>query len=214
MADEAHRTDDAGPAPSVLRARRVLRLVAFVLAVVLGTAVGGVAAWIVVVAWRYDPSPPIRRRELVEAQRMWHDAGPGSYDLVVRVTGPQEATYAVEVRGGEVLRATRNDYPLTQRRTFDTWTVPGMFATIEEDIKNMEKVAEGTAEPQTPHVTVRGAFDPQYGYPAWYHRIESTEQQQGSWAHRIGQPGAMQSGSAETGVEMTFRVTQFTIVEP
>ncbi len=214
MVDEVRLPNDAGPAQSVLRARRRLRFVGFVLAVVLGTAFGAVSAWIVVVAWRYDPSPRISRQELVQAQKLWEESGPENYDVVVQVTGPQEATYWVEVRGGEAVRATRNDYPLTQRRTFDTWTVPGMFATIEEDINNIEKVAEGNAEPQTPHITVRGAFDPQYGYPDWYHRIESTEQQQGSWAHRIGQPGATQSGSAETGVEMTFRVTQFTVVEP
>lgn len=47
-----------------------------------------------------------------------------------------------------------------------------MFDTIGIDLENIERVADGTADANTPRLTVRVIFHPQYGFPARYMRIE------------------------------------------
>jgi hypothetical protein len=91
---------------------------------------------------------------------------------MVAVAGRQAARYYVEVRAGEVRVATRDGQPLRQERTRGTWSVPGMFGTIQTDIANLEKQQAGTADPTTPQLLLRGVFDPQLGYPVRYLRTE------------------------------------------
>ena len=62
------------------------------------------------------------------AAETWKKGEPPDYDIEVQVTGNQPATYFVEVRGGEAILALRNGKPLTQRRTFSTWSVPSAAA--------------------------------------------------------------------------------------
>lgn len=56
-----------------------------------------------------------------------------------------------------------------------TWSIPGMFSTMQSDVENVERIAAGNATPQTPQVTMRGQFAPQFGYPSTYVRIERTK---------------------------------------
>jgi len=106
------------------------------------------------------------------AVETWKKGEPPDYDIEVQVTGNQPATYFVEVRGGEAILALRNGKPLTQRRTFSTWSVPGMFATMSRDVDALERRAAGQNDRSVPDLHLRAAFDPQYGYPARYQRIE------------------------------------------
>ena len=66
--------------------------------------------------------------------------------------------------------AWRNRQPLNSRRTFGTWSVPGMFATISRDVEALEQAAERRAPPP---LILRAEFDAQYGYPARYRRIDN-----------------------------------------
>jgi hypothetical protein len=90
----------------------------------------------------------------------------------VSVTGRQAATYAVQVRDGLVVRATRDDVPLPQQRTWSTWSVEGMFETIARDLESVEKHATGQADSSTPQVQLRATFDERLGYPQRYLRTE------------------------------------------
>ncbi len=47
-----------------------------------------------------------------------------------------------------------------------------MFGTIQSDIVNRQRHRAGTADRQTPQVSLRGRFDPELGYPQRYHRTE------------------------------------------
>ncbi|GIW95105.1 MAG: hypothetical protein KatS3mg110_3146 [Pirellulaceae bacterium] len=70
------------------------------------------------------------------------------------------------------MRATRNGQPLPQRRVWHTWTVPGMFETLERDLEQMERSRRN--EPGSISLVVYVAFDPTYGYPARYLRSEAS----------------------------------------
>jgi hypothetical protein len=116
-----------------------------------------------------DPTPPLSAEQFAAARALWEESGPANYDLEVRVQGRQAASYRVEVRGGQPQAAWRNGRPLTSRRTFGTWSVPGMFSTMSRDLETLERAAQ---EGRPPPLILRAAFDPQYGYPARYRRID------------------------------------------
>lgn len=115
---------------------------------------------------------PLTAAALESARQRWQQSGVESYTLEVEVFGRQPAVYRVEVRRGRTRSATRNGAPLRQQRTWGTWSVPGMFDTIERDLAHIERVAEGRADASTPRLTVRVQFDQQYGLPRRYLRIE------------------------------------------
>ncbi|MBW8885585.1 MAG: hypothetical protein JF612_12615 [Planctomycetia bacterium] len=92
------------------------------------------------------------------------------YDIEIHVTGPKASTYRVEVRDGDPQAAWRNGQPLLTRRTFGTWSVPGMFATMSRDVEAIERAA---AAGRAPPLILRAEFDAQYGYPAKYRRIDN-----------------------------------------
>jgi hypothetical protein len=161
------------PLPGDVQAAR--RTMSWLLGAMLGLVTLLMGAIFVLILLRRDPLPPLTREQFDQARRTWQQNGPASYDLEVTVSGRQAATYGVQVRGHEAYSATRNGRPLTQQRTYGTWSVPGMFNTIESDIENVEKVAAGQAVQQTPQLALRAQFDSHYGYPVRYHRIEKTK---------------------------------------
>jgi hypothetical protein len=147
------------------------------------TAVGGgILFGLIVVLTLLTVSNRGRLSELTptrfyEAQQQWAQTGPSSYDIRVIVSGRQAATYEVQVRDGTVIGAMRDGYPLTQQRTWATWSVPGMFGTILSDVRHLEQHQNGTATAETPDVQLRAHFEPTYGYPQRYYRSESSRWQ-------------------------------------
>lgn len=117
-------------------------------------------------------SESVTRDRLAKARELWAKNGPKNYDLEVVVTGRQGATYAVEVREGEVAKALRNDAPLTQLRTFRTWSGPGMFDTIETDVETLEFALAHPNDSKAIMLTLRARFDPQTGLPLEYLRSQ------------------------------------------
>lgn len=128
-----------------------------------------VVALIAVVARR--SLPPLTDESLTQAEARWQNVGVHSYDIQVEVRGAQPAVYLVKVRDGEPTSASRNDIPLTQRRTWETWTVPGMFDTLASDVASL--VAQN-------NLVVRCEFA-ENGLPERYERIEMGTGQQVSW---------------------------------
>lgn len=145
------------------------------------------------VAWRIksekDRMPPLASDDWQQARDRWTSADVKNYDVEVVVTGRQAATYAVQVRDGQVFNATRDGQALPQKRTWSTWTVDGMFETIARDLDSVERHAQGRAVPGTPNLQLRALFDPQLGYPQRYLRTEMV---------RLG-----------TNPEVSWRVTRF-----
>lgn len=115
---------------------------------------------------------PLTRAEFDEARRRWNALGLANYDIETRVRARDAALYRVVVRHGEVQHAERNGHPLARHHTLSPWTVPGMFDTIAIDLQNTERVAAGKASPETPRLSLRGEFHPEFGYPVRYYRAE------------------------------------------
>jgi hypothetical protein len=146
-------------------------------------AIGSVASLIMLVRTRYgDPTPEITGEAFSGARRRWREAGLKDYDVSVEVinSGRLEK-YDVAVRGGHAESASRNGAPLTNHRTFETWSVPGMFGTIDSDWQNVEKHLKHQADASTLQLTVKVEFDPKYGYPKRYRRIEWGSSREISW---------------------------------
>ena len=162
--------DDQAAPKMAAKLDSIRRRTNYALAAVLGmlVAIG------VIVAINRQSLPVITPDEFRAARNRWIEAGPPDYDIAVEVTGRKAATYRVSVRQHQVVRAARNDTPLRQQRTMGTWSVPGMFSTMQSDVDNVARIAKGTATAQTPQVTMRGNFDPDLGYPAKYVRLEKT----------------------------------------
>ena len=143
----------------------------------------GLMLTLVTVRWlNYDPTPPLEPADFYAARDKWKQHAPASYNIEVQVSGSQPARYRVEVRDGQAIAAFRNGRPLTQQRTFGTWSVPGMFATMSRDVENVERHAAGRADAFTPELTLRAAFDPQYSYPQTYKRIQWGADVEVSWS--------------------------------
>jgi hypothetical protein len=150
------------------------------LAVILGSllALATVAAWLAFFA--PDRLPAIDQARFDAARKLWNEKGPASYDMTVAVTGIEPAVYEASVRDGKPTRVLRNGSPLTQRRTLGTWSVPGMFATIAADLaRASDPIRINPREVQ--NVTAQGEFDPRFGYPARYRRIQWGNDYEVSW---------------------------------
>lgn len=140
----------------------------------------------------YDPTPSLTPDLFRAAHERWLANPIPNYDIEIRVTGPQAAVYRVTVRDGEPQAAWRNGKPLTSRRTFGTWSVPGMFSTISRDVEAVERAAaKGVQSP----LILRAEFDPRYAYPAHYRRIDN---------------GSRKGGDS---IAVTWDVTSFQIAE-
>jgi hypothetical protein len=148
------------------------RIATFTTAGLLGVAAGILGLLTIVILRHRQTLPKLTPDGFFEAKARWEDSAPPSYNIRVAVTGRQAAVYYAEVRDGDVFAATRDGEVLSRLRTIDTWTVPGMFTTIQSDVVNLERHIDGTADHNTPQVLLRGYFDELTGLPLRYHRTE------------------------------------------
>ncbi len=135
-------------------------------AAVLG-AMGGLLTFLVALMLLSDRIPEMTPEILSEAQDRWSQQQPASYRIQIKVEGRQPGVYETEVHNGEVTKSTFNNRPLTSRRTMSTWSVDGMFRTLDYDAE-----AQVNPRPTDPQLTLRAEFHPEFGFPLRYHRIE------------------------------------------
>ena len=137
--------------------------------------------------------PELTRSEFDRALSKWNSSEPSRYSITTTVVGRQPATYSVAVANGDVVVALRNDHPLKDQRTLGTWSVPGMFRTIEHDLIAIESDAANGVASSDLHL--RAEFDPQWGFPTRYLRVEWTSGAQVSWSVDQFENGASASVS-------------------
>jgi hypothetical protein len=123
-------------------------------------------------AWRDRGWEELTEEGYEAARQRWQANALPDYDVEVEVRGRQPARYRVEVRGGLARQAWRNGAPLRSVRTFETWSVGGMFETVGSDLENLLRVARGDATATTPRLSALVQFDEVYGYPRRYLRVE------------------------------------------
>jgi hypothetical protein len=178
MTEDSSTTAES-PAPSPQPPAPLFRRV--LVGVAAGLALGLLAMIGIAIATRGKISPRLTPEIFQAAMAQWKQEGSQDYNIEVQVRGNQPATYYVEVRGGDARLALRNGKPLTQRRTFSTWSVPGMFATMSRDVDALERRAAGQADASTPDLNLRATFDPHYGYPARYRRLQYRSSVEVEW---------------------------------
>ncbi len=139
--------------------------------IVLGLLVGIVVSAAVLFISLRDTTPALTPAALAAAEERWEQHGPASYDLDLTLEGNRPGTVHVEVRDGQVTRMTRDGVEPKQQRTWAVWSVPGQFETIEQELEKTGDPAAGFQAPAGSRLVQRARFDPQYGYPATYHRI-------------------------------------------
>jgi len=80
--------------------------------------------------------PALTSGALLEAQTKWEKSGPGSYRMVVETSGDHIETskYEVTVRAKSVLKLQRNGVLLQPEAGGSSYTVEGLFHTLDQEI--------------------------------------------------------------------------------
>ena len=146
---------------------------------------------------RAQAMPVLERERFDQAWEQWQQTGPESYRICIKVEGRQPAEYSCTVHNREVVLATRNERPLTQVRTMGTWSVPGMFDTIEYDVRAIAGEDMTAQQKAVTDLIVRCKFDPEYGYPAEYLRSDFAMKTTTHWEvteFRILNPDDLEKG--------------------
>jgi len=128
-----------------------------------------------------QPLPQLTDEANNASWQRWQANDLASYNIQIDVSGPQAATYLVEVRNHQVVLATRDGFPLKTQRTLGTWSVPGMFDTIEVDLNRRGSGVEKNTEKNPSALRLSCLFDEQYGFPSRYRRNELGTQMQVHW---------------------------------
>jgi hypothetical protein len=116
--------------------------------------------------------PLLTQSDLDAAKKRWQEHGPVSYDMDIELRGAQPGRVQVSVRNRVVAAETR-DGRVPKEHTWETWTVPGMFNTIETDMEIAENPEQAIQAAPGTKWQLRGEFDPVTGVPRRYHRLAS-----------------------------------------
>lgn len=141
------------------------------LGVIAGVVAGLALVVGLMVAMRPAPLPALTDESLAAARAKWESQGPKSYDLELVIRGREPGKVVAEVRNGEVTRLTRDGREPDQRRTWQYWSVPAQFDTLDEELADVHKAASGFADSKNVQTRLEAQFDPRFGYPAKYRRI-------------------------------------------
>ena len=93
----------------------------------------GVTLWLCRIYFG-DSTPELTHKRSQEAESRWQASQVLDYNLQVVLQKAKPELFEIQVRGGRPRQATLNGTPLTETRAMETWTVPGMFTTIQEDL--------------------------------------------------------------------------------
>jgi hypothetical protein len=147
---------------------------AFIWTAVVGTGFGLLVIRIVVALRSGDQMPEIDAAAIQTASDRWDAAAPAGYDLELRLSGPREQLVEIEVRERNVTSLRLDGVAPRQQRTWDYWSVPGLFDIIEADLARADKSPPGS-------VRLFAEFDAAYGFPRRYRRIESSAMRNSEW---------------------------------
>ena len=140
----------------------------------LGAAAGGLLTLAAIIALsavsRRQAAPELTSGTLQAAQERWQANGPTDYGMDLVVTGRQASRYHVEVRGGKPTQVLRNDRPITPR-SWQYWTVPGLFEVLEHDMDCADDPTRGFGAKPGSRAVLRAEFDAELGYPRKFERL-------------------------------------------
>ncbi len=154
-------------------------------ATVIGAILGGFVTFgfltVIGVLLLRETVPPLTKADYQAAVDRWESKGPKDYDSDIEIQGNRPGVVHIEVRGGEVVRMTRDGATPGQRRTWDYWTIEGQLETIGQELEMASdpKTAFGGGATARPLLNAR--FHPELGYPEVYRRSVPGTQQDMAW---------------------------------
>ncbi len=116
--------------------------------------------------------PLLTQTELDIAKKQWQEHGPASYDMDIELRGAQPGRVQVNVRNRIVTAETRGGR-VPKEHTWDTWSIPGMFNTLETDMEIAENPEQAIQAAPGTKWELRCEFDSATGIPRRYHRMAS-----------------------------------------
>ena len=167
--------------PGQAKIRRRLRRSTLVVGVIVGMFVTLLVAGLVWMVVSRDPTPLLTEADFQAAQERWRKHGPASYDMDVLLAGNRPGPVHVEVREGQVTLMTRDGVVPRQQRTWEFWTVQGMFATIEQELAMAESGPRGSPDPAGTKRELRASFDAELGFPRRFQRTVLGGNQEVDW---------------------------------
>lgn len=167
IAIEPMPPDDRGPTAAPARRPRLGPLMIGMVGGLLVT----VAALAAVLLAARSRTPPLTEEALQVAISRWDARDLKDYDLDIELGGNRPGTIHVEVRNGQVVHMTRDGVEPRQKRTWDVWSVPGMFDTLEQELDNARRPADAFQSKGASQMVLWAEFDPDWGYPLKYDRV-------------------------------------------
>lgn len=123
--------------------------------------------------------PRLTQQEFESAAKRWSEHRPANYDCEIEIFGNRPGKVQVEVRNGQVEKMTRDGQTPAARRTWEAWTVEGMFDTIERELEIAEHPEQAVGGTSAPLLYAR--FDDKLGYPVVFRRSVPGAQQDMAW---------------------------------
>lgn len=114
--------------------------------------------------------PLMTQADLEAARKRWQEHGPISYDMDIDLRGARPGRVEISVRNRVAIAETR-DGLVPKEHTWETWTVPGMFNTLETDLEIAENPEQTIQAAPGTEWQLRCEFDPVLGIPRRYHRL-------------------------------------------
>ncbi len=137
-------------------------------------AIGAVAGLVVFALTSVRrPPPPLTKMDFDAATERWRERAPSNYSMTVELTGRQSGTMAVTVNGSQPIAVVRNGVP-TPERTWEYWTVDGLFEIIREDFQGLDQPERAFGVKDTSQLVQQAEFDAEFGYPRRYRRAVLT----------------------------------------
>jgi len=161
---------DAQPLGASRRSPR-LRRVAITIACMAMGAVAGLVVFALTSVRR--PPPAMTRADFEAAVERWKEHRPADYSMTVEVSGRQSGAIDVKVHGGAPVHVARNAVG-TPQRTWEYWTVEGLFEVIRKDLEGLDQPERAFGVKDTSQLVQQAEFDAEVGYPRRYRRAVLT----------------------------------------
>jgi Family of unknown function (DUF6174) len=164
--DSTSNSANAAQAETNPASRKQTQTVAFLAVAALSVACVLFLVWFLLA----ERIPVMTEESVAAAEKLWDANGPASYDMDITIRGAQPGQVHIEVRDDKVTAMTRDNLAPPDR-TWDTWTVPGMFNTLDQEFALATNPDHENQAAPGSQVWLRCQFDPKVGYPAVYHRV-------------------------------------------
>jgi hypothetical protein len=182
--------DRAPPDGGAEAARLVSPRPLFPRALMIGAIVAVLAIAAVLILLRFlvaERIPDLTADRLESARQRWENEGPPSYNLDIEIRGKQPGTVHVEVRDRTVTAEARDGRP-TPERTWDYWTVPGLFDMLDRELELAEDPQHELQAGTGTMLRLRCEFDDHFGFPQRFHRHSTGDAPELYWRVTSFQP--------------------------